>query len=438
MDIANVVLWWVNIGFIILVGSVFLFQLLFMGLWFLKPRAYKKATVYHDFTIVIRARNEADVIGDAVDSALACTYPKDKLHVVVFCHNCTDETAKIVRAHGARAIEITDPDPKHQKASYCMYWGMQELKKDPAGTYDYFLLVDADNQLDKNYVMACNDAAGEGVELGRTFENSKNLTDNLLSCMTGLWYARDDRFACRGRSALRFGCVMNGCCSMIQSKYCLDWDAMSSSDDIEFTLNRLIKDGKTVDFINDAILYEDQPTTMADVFKRNTRMGHGLNSLFWTTGIKCLGLFFKNLFKRHIPWGTKFSYLDQFWNIATIPAAFVACLWFPFYYIFTFLWTGLQGPIVVPGLGSFDFFWFLWFAVGVILAAYFIPFLLQPLISYFAERKRLNVTNKAIAFWSIVLFPSFMLINAVAIVKGILSKPKWQKLKRSTTKITNP
>jgi cellulose synthase/poly-beta-1,6-N-acetylglucosamine synthase-like glycosyltransferase len=435
MDTFNAVIWWVNIAMIIIVGSVFLFQLLFMGLWFLKPRQYPKAKKYHDFTIVIRARNEEDVIGDAVDSALKCDYPKDKLHVVVFCHNCTDKTAEIVRAHGGRAVEITDHDPKHQKASWCMYWGMQELKKDPVGTYEYFLLIDADNQLDKDYVNACNDAADDGVVLGRTFENSKNLTDNLLSCMTGLWYARDDRFACRARSALHFGCVMNGCCSMIRSDYCLDWDAMSSSDDIEFTLNRLVKDGQIVEFIDKAVLYEDQPTTMNDVFKRNTRMGHGLNQLFWTTGQKCLLGFFRNLFNPKMRLGTKLSYLDQYWNIGTIPAAFLACVWFPFYYIFTLIWTGLKGPITIPGLGSYDLMWFVLFIVIVVSAVYLVPFLLQPLVAYFAERKRLIVTKKSVVFWSIVLFPSFMIINAVAIIKGILTKPKWQKVNRSKTKI---
>lgn len=435
MDTFNTVVWWINIAIIIIVGSVFLFQLLFMFLWFLKPRQYKKASKYHDFTFVIRARNEADVIGDAIDSCYKCDYPKDKLHVVVFCHNCTDNTAEIVRAHGAKAVEITDHDPKHQKASYCMYLGMRELKKEPVGTYEYFLLIDADNQVDKNYVLACNDAADEGVVLGRTFENSKNLTDNILSCMTGLWYARDDRFACRARSALHFGCVMNGCCSMIKSEYCLDWDAMSSSDDIEFTINRLNKDKQIVEYIDNAILYEDQPTTMDDVFKRNTRMGNGLNKLFWTRGFTLLGNFFKNLFNPHMKLGTKFSYLDQFWNLGTIPAAFLAVAWFPLYYIYSIVWTAVKGPISIPGLGSYTWLWFTLFVVIVVAACYLVPFLIQPFVSYFAERKRLVVTNKKVVFWSIVLFPSFEIINAVAIVKGILTKPKWAKLKRSKTKI---
>lgn len=436
MDTFNIVLWWVNIAMICFIASFFVFQLFFMLCVFLKPRKYKKAKKYHDFTVIIRAHNEEDVIADSVDAAMHCDYPEDKKHVIVFCHNCTDKTAEIARAHGARTIEFSDHDPKHQKASYCMKYGMEALKKDPEGTYEYFLLIDADNQVDKNYMKACNDAADEGVELGRTYENSKNLTDNLISCMHGLWYARDDRFDCCIRSALHMGVVMNGCCSMIKAEYALNWDAMSSSDDLEFTLNRLIKDGKIVEFISEAQIYEDQPTTLSDMFKRNTRMGNGLFKLFWTTGIHCFGLFFKNLFKKGIPFGTKMSYLDQFTNIGIIPAAVLACFWFPLYYIYTLIWAILKGPIVIPGLGSYSWFWFVMFIVIVAFSCYLLPFLIQPIISFFCERKKLIIKKKSVVFWSIVLFPFYIFLDLISVLKGVLSKPKWAKVSRSKTKIT--
>lgn len=435
MELFNNIIWWLNIAVIIIVGGCFIFQLLFMLLCFLKPKQYKKATTYHKFTIVIRARNEEDVIGDCVDSCFNVNYPKDKYQVVVYCHNCTDNTAKIAREHGARVIEIVDKDPTHQKLSWNVYHGSQVLKNDPEGTHEFILSVDADNQLDKEYLNACNDAADSGVIVGRTFENSKNLTDNILSCMSGLWYARDDRFACRGRSALNFGCVMNGCSSMIRADYYFKWDAFSASEDIEFTINRLLKDNIKVEFIDKAVVYADQPTTLDDVFKRNTRMGNGLNKLFWSTGIKLLPAFFKNLFRKDLDLGTKLTFLDQYFNIATIPAAFLAIAWFPLYYIYTLIYTGITGPIYIYGLGYFSWLWFLLFIVIVIGAVYLVPFWLQPLVSYIAEKKRLVITNKKTMYLSIIFFPTFMIINAVAIVKGIISKPKWEKIKRSKTKI---
>ncbi len=435
MEIFNIVIWWINIAMIIIIGLVFIFQLFFMFTFFRKPRQFNKAKEYHDFTIIIRAHNEEDVIRDSVTSALACDYPEEKKHVIVFCHNCTDDTARVAEESGARTVILTDHDPKHQKASYCMKLGMNALKEDKEHDYEYFLFIDADNQVDRNYLLKCNDAADDGVELGRTYENSKNLTDNLISCMTGLWYCRDDFFACRSRSAYHLGVVMNGCCSMVKAEYALDWDAMSASDDIEFTLNRLLKDGKKVEYIDEAMVYEDQPTSIGDMYKRNSRMGNGLHKLFWTTGIRCLGMFFRTLFNPKVKFSLKMTYLDQFFNIATIPAAVLAVCWFAPYYIYSLIYTGLGNIIVIPGLGSYDFIWFLLFVVIVASACYFLPFFIQPLISAICQKNRLIIKKRSTVVFSIVLFPAYMLVQAAAIVGGVFSKPKWKKLKRSKTKI---
>lgn len=437
MDTFNTILWWINIAMIILIGFNFLFQLIFMLVCPLKPRKYKdKVDTYHDFTILIRAHNEEDVIAQSVDSALQAIYPKEKRHVVVFAHNCTDKTAEIAKAHGARVIEVGDKDPKHRTASWCMKLGMDVLKSD-GNKYDYFLFLDADNQISENYILECNKAACSGVLLGKTFENSKNLTDNFISCMIGLWYIRDNFVASRGRSVLHLGCIMDGCASMVKAKYALEWDAMSTSDDIEFTLNRLLNDGLKVEYINNAMVFEDQPTTLKDVFNRNARMGNGLNKLFWTKGIACLERFFKTLFNPKVPFSLKMTYLDQYTNLAIIPSSLLCVIWFPFYYIYSLCYTGIVKPFEIPGLGEFGIWWFTIFIVCVLLVIFIGPFILQPALSAFVERKRLYVGNKFILVFSILFFPFSILIQAMAIFQGILSKPKWKKLKRSKTKIQN-
>lgn len=435
MDIFNTVIWWVNIAMIIIIGMTFSFQFLFQFLFVLKPRKYKEADTYHDFTVIIRARNEEDVIGDCVDSARSCDYPEDKKHVIVFCHNCTDNTASIAREHGARVIEINDTDPKHMKLSYNIYYGMQELKKDGEGKYDYFLFIDADEQLDVNYIKECNKAACEGVMLGRTYENVKNFTDTMVSCMSGIWYIRDNRFACRGRSALKTSCVMDGGAGMCKAELALDWDSLSSSEDLEFTINRLLKDSIKVEFIDEAIVYADQPTTIKDIYNRNTRMGNGLNKLFWTKGIECLKRFFKTLFRRDVSFSLKMSYLDQYFNLAIIPSTFLAVVWFASYYIYCLVYTGLGYDYVVKGLGQYSFSWFLIFVIAVGLSCLLLPFFIQPLLSVVCERKKLILKRKWIAVFSVILYPTFILIQAASIFQGILSKPKWKKITRSKTKV---
>ncbi len=433
MNLFNNIIWWVNIAIIILFGSLFLFQLIFMALCFLRPKKYKESNNYLKFTIIIRAHNEEDVIKDSIVSCLKIDYPRDRFNIIVFCHNCNDNTANIVRSMGIRAIEVNDFDSKHQNLSYCMKLGIDVLKNENFKT-DYFTLLDADNQVDKNYLKACNNAANNGVKIGRVFENSRNLTDNVISCVNGLWYIRDGKIACSVRSALNLGCVMNGPTSLIESDILFNkWDSKTASEDIEFTLNRLLKDNMKVEYVEEAVIYEDQPTTLDDVFKRNSRMGGGLNKLFWTTGIKCIPYFFKNIFNKKISFGTKMTAIDQYCNIAIIPGSLIACIWFPLYYIYSLLYTGLVGPISIWGFGTYNLHWFTIFIVCVLAGAFFIPFWFQPLLSYLAEKKRLINVNKKIMWISIFIFPVFMLVEALAIAKGIIFKSKWKKIKRSST-----
>lgn len=436
MELTNTILFWITMVFIALTLIIFFFQILFSFLFFLKPRKYKKSKNFHKFALIIRAHNEEDVIADSVDSALNCDYPKDKREVIVFCHNCTDRTAQIAREHGARVVIINDSDPKHAKLSYCMKLGLDELKKEPAGTYEYFLTLDADNQVNKDYILACNDAVEDGVVLGRTFENAKNLTDNLLTCMNGLWYIRDNVIACRARSALNMGCIMTGPSSLIKAEYALNWDAMSTSEDLDFTLKRLNNDGLKVDFINDAMVYEDMPSTMKDMFNRNSRMGNGLFRLYFQEGVKTLKMFFKNLFRPKVPFSLKMTYLDQYFNIALVPFSVICFTWIPLYFVYILIYTGLG--YTVPLLGTnitltFQFFYL--FVIVAVLSCYLFPFFFQPLFSYLVERKRLNITKKHIIYLTILLYPLYILFDAFSIFAGFVMKPHWKKVKRSTTKI---
>ncbi len=52
------------------------------------------------------------------------------------------------------------------------------------------------------------------------------------------------------------------------------WTAMSFSEDAEFTCNQLFKKRKA-HYVSEAVVYEDQPSTVGQLFKRNMRMGGG-------------------------------------------------------------------------------------------------------------------------------------------------------------------
>lgn len=60
--------------------------------------------------VLICARNEEKVIGNLIDSLNKQNYPKDKIHIFVVAHNCTDNTAEVSAAHGAVVFERNAPE----------------------------------------------------------------------------------------------------------------------------------------------------------------------------------------------------------------------------------------------------------------------------------------------------------------------------------------
>ena len=57
------------------------------------------------FAFVTSARNEKNVIGELIDSIRAQNYPQELIDVYIIADNCTDNTAEIARAHGAKVYE---------------------------------------------------------------------------------------------------------------------------------------------------------------------------------------------------------------------------------------------------------------------------------------------------------------------------------------------
>ena len=57
------------------------------------------------YAVLIAARNESAVIGQLIDSILAQDYPRELVDIYVVADNCTDDTAAVAAARGARVYQ---------------------------------------------------------------------------------------------------------------------------------------------------------------------------------------------------------------------------------------------------------------------------------------------------------------------------------------------
>ena len=415
-----------------LIGVVFGIQILYILLFFVKAKKYPKAKVQHKFGIVIPARNEKDVISDIVKCLLNSDYPRDKFDVFVVADNCTDNTAELARAAGAIVYERTDPDPKHHKAGYALKFLFEKIMAEHPG-YEAFIKFDADNLMEPDYISRMNDAFDAGVKCARGYSNSKNIDQNVVAGISGLWYIRDCRFASNFRSAIGQGTMLGGAGMMFAAEIIEKhgWDCLTSSDDSEFTMRRLNQDKIKTMYVKDAIVYEDQPATIKDTFAKYMRMAGALNKLFFTQGLKSFALFF-------VRW--KWTYLDMFMTLMFIPICVLMCIWLPIYYIYVLLFYGIMqfkyGKPYIDDVTGQQMFWKYLTTICYALAfAFVLAFILQALLAVALERKRIKAPVKKL-MPTVFLFPVFMIIYAAAITIGVFKKPAWKQVKRNASNIS--
>src|ERR1051325_9090651 len=67
--------------------------------------------------LLIAAHNEAEVIGERLENALALDYPAGRLEIVVASDGSRDATAAIVRSFADRGVRLLDYHPNRGKSA---------------------------------------------------------------------------------------------------------------------------------------------------------------------------------------------------------------------------------------------------------------------------------------------------------------------------------
>jgi biofilm PGA synthesis N-glycosyltransferase PgaC len=96
-------LFWISLG-------LFLYHMLgypiviTIAAWLFPHHLKTDAQELPDIDLIIPAHNEADVIAAKLESVLACGYPRAKLHIIVACDGCSDDTVKAAQSAGADVV----------------------------------------------------------------------------------------------------------------------------------------------------------------------------------------------------------------------------------------------------------------------------------------------------------------------------------------------
>lgn len=403
----------INNVVLVIFSVAFVFQIVYILLFFVPVKKYPKAQKQHKIAVIIPAHNEEKVIARTVKNILKQSYARENYRIFVVADNCTDATAALAEQAGATVIVHNSQGKEKKNAGTAVHFGVDYILNNYPDT-EFFVRFDADNIPHPDYLTKMNDAFESGVKAAKGYNHSFNFTQNTVSGISALWYIRDNAFTCRARSFLHLSQMLVGGGMMFSAEVVKDgFGCFSNSEDAQFTLKLARKKIRT-HYVEDAVVYEDQPGSVGDLFKRNMRMGGGLFKLFFTDGLLSLLTFFVTF---------NFSLIDLFLSIIFIPIALLGVLWFPFYYVFSAVFMAVTADTV--GLIA------LLQMLGIILScAFILPFILQAVLAYFVERKKVRVPFKKL-IGAFLLFPFYMIVYALGITLGAVGFSSWKIAERN-------
>ena len=246
----------------------------------------------HKFMAIIPAHNEEAVVSNLIESLKHQTYDKELYDIYVIADNCTDNTAKVAREAGAIVLERYDPD--HKTKGFALQWFLKQKIEENAD-YDAFFVFDADNIVDKNFIVNMNKKLCQGEEVVQGYRDIKNPTDNWITAGYALFYWTMHRLYHLARYNVGLSPLLNGTGCMVKFDVVKPngWETETLTEDIEFSLKSIIQ-GRKLGWATDAIVYDEQPTSFKQSWSQRSR---------WTVGhMQCVKRYTGELFnavKKH-------------------------------------------------------------------------------------------------------------------------------------------
>lgn len=389
-----------NIVYDVVMVLCFLFSIYFVitSLFTFKKRKRKtKELVNHKFAILIPCRNEEEVIEDIIHSVDQLNYPKYLYDCIVIPNNCTDNTKEIALKANAKVIDVDIPVKSKGEA---LKYTFDKLKdKD----YDAYIIFDADNLIDKDFLKQMNIVLNEGYLVVQGFRDSKNPSVNYLTSSYTMFYYLQNFFLNQSRCNLGASAIINGTGFCIKKEVIEQYgfNVKTLTEDSEFTglcaLNHI-----KIGYARYAITYDEHPTDFKTSWLQRKR---------WSSGcFMCLARLGKSLWKK----GTFLSLDCLLYYLA--PLVQIISFLFPLMMCILKFINGLTHHIIVIDFSSLYFF--IAFYIGSIIVNIFVIKMLH---------KKIKDHYKGIFGFSFFIL-TWIPINILCLFK---QTKKWEQIKHT-------
>ena len=244
---------------------------------------------YSHFTILIPARNEEEVIKDAIQSFKRQKYPKDNYEIIVVINNTTDNTLGVCNVEGVRCILC---ERKIKNKGDALKEAFDRLKKEKT---DAYIIMDADNVVNDEFLGEMNKSLNEGTLVAKSSMDIKAKENTWVSSSYAIYFFIQSILYSIPRNNIGASCAINGTGIMIK-KEVIDkygFNVRTITEDLEFMTLCALNNIK-IKFVEGAICYAEHPSDFKVSMIQRRRWTKGIYEGF----IIYFNSIIKNMIKR--------------------------------------------------------------------------------------------------------------------------------------------
>ena len=277
---------WMVLGTATLGSTVYLSELMGRAAILKDRRKRELACLFGEqprLVVVIPAHDESVVIRSTLESLLTQTYSASHFETVVVADNCSDNTASLARDAGATVLERCNPEERGK--GYALEWAMGRLwarEQKP----DAVVIIDADTKAAPDFLAVMAQELFGGVT-PEDWATHRKAVQGRYGVLNGAesWRAALMEGAFElvnhvkplGRSHKGFtvGLKGNGMGFTRAVLEVAPWSGSSITEDIDYGLDLLLKQGIAVSYAPHAVVRAQMPNTSQQATSQRARWEQG-------------------------------------------------------------------------------------------------------------------------------------------------------------------
>lgn len=258
-----------------LIAKVFAVYFMLISIFGLIPlRRRRESDKQLKFAVLIAARNEEKCIAGIVESLKRQNYLPELCHIYVIPNNCGDDTEGAAIRAGARILRVS---AAVQSKGAAIREATDMLLESPED-YDAFVIFDADNEADENFLYAMNKTLATGARVAKSRILSKNREQSWVCSCYEIYFCTANLFMNRARERLRLSARLIGTGFAVTTDFLREiggFRTKTITEDAEFYAICASK-GERIAFCEEAVTYDEEPLSFKTSLTQRKRWMSGI------------------------------------------------------------------------------------------------------------------------------------------------------------------